>query len=175
MPRPVASLRIREITDAAAELLEALGIEAFTLRALAARVSMRAPSLYRHFADKDAILLAIVADGFDALADALEQADSLEALAAAYRAFARARPERYRLMFDRPIAAADRPRAHELRAFAPIIARCGGSVLEARVAAAFAHGMVSLELSGRLADGPDLDAAWRDGLARIERSGKKSR
>ena len=47
--------RAREIAACARELLEAEGAARLSMRNLASRLSMRAPSLYKHFASKDAI------------------------------------------------------------------------------------------------------------------------
>jgi len=77
------------------------------MRRLADRLGIRAPSLYKHFADKAAVETAVISEGFTELADAFERAtagaaDPLLALAAAYREFARTQPHLYRLMTERP-------------------------------------------------------------------------
>ncbi|MFI5756881.1 TetR/AcrR family transcriptional regulator [Streptomyces sp. NPDC051569] len=99
-----------EILDAARELLEQTGSEeSITLRSVARRVGISAPSIYAHFADRDAIVEAIVVDTFHELAAVAEQAatsrqdpvDRLLALGRAYLRFARERPERYRVLFNR--------------------------------------------------------------------------
>jgi AcrR family transcriptional regulator len=98
-----------EILDAASELLNETGDEqAVTLRALARRIGIAAPSIYAHFPDRQAILLAVVRSAFAELRDALSQADAaagedpvdrLRAVSMAYLDFAEARPHRYRVMF----------------------------------------------------------------------------
>src|SRR5471032_2368685 len=62
---------------------------------------------YRYFKDKDAILAAVRARGFDRHAEALETAydetpeeDRAGAIGAAYVRFALENPEAYKLMFD---------------------------------------------------------------------------
>ncbi|MGZ8619936.1 MAG: helix-turn-helix domain-containing protein, partial [Actinomycetota bacterium] len=49
----VPSARLSEIVEAARELLESQGPGGLTMRALGDRLGMRAPSLYKHVADKD--------------------------------------------------------------------------------------------------------------------------
>lgn len=101
-----ARLRPR-IVAAAAELLDAGGSEeAVTLRAVARRVGIAAPSIYPHFADRQAILLAIVQEAFGELTQQMVAASSaadpvvrLHAVCAAYLDFAVSRPQRYRVMF----------------------------------------------------------------------------
>lgn len=95
------------IVAAAAELLDEGGSEeAVTLRAVARRAGIAAPSIYPHFADRQAILLAIVQEAFAELSEQLVAASNaadpvvrLQAVCAAYLDFAATRPQRYRVMF----------------------------------------------------------------------------
>jgi AcrR family transcriptional regulator len=95
-----------EILAAAAELLDETGDEqAVTLRAVARRIGISAPSIYSHFADRQAILLALAQQAFAELTERLTQAtgadpvERLRAVCAAYLDFAATRPQRYRVMF----------------------------------------------------------------------------
>ena len=159
------------------QLLEEEGPEALTMRRLAERVGIRAPSLYKHLPDKAALEAAIIATGFEEAAAAFEQAvdragegpgegagDSLVALAAAYRRFALEHPHLYRLMNNGPLPRAHLPPGLEGRTAAPLL-RVAGSEARARAVWAFAHGMVMLELDQRFPPDADLDAAWRAGIA----------
>src|SRR5215207_5705134 len=57
-----------DIVTAAVALLDETGDEsAVTLRAVARRVGIAAPSIYRHFADQPSIMLAVVQQAFDEL------------------------------------------------------------------------------------------------------------
>ncbi|MBU2670233.1 TetR/AcrR family transcriptional regulator [Actinoplanes bogorensis] len=94
--------RLRDdILAAATAVLDETGDgQAVTLRAVARRAGISAPSIYPHFPDRDAILLALVRDAFAELTAQLRAAaPSLPAVCDAYLAFAAARPHRYRLMF----------------------------------------------------------------------------
>lgn len=151
-------------------------MEAFALRELAARVGIRAPSLYRHFEDKQAIFRALATDGFTSLATALEQSErTLHALSQTYRRFARANPALYRLMYDCPLAPGELPADLVGRAFAPLLALCRGDVDDARAAWGFAHGLASLESTRRFPTGADLDAAWHSGITRLEKRTPRTR
>ncbi len=77
-----------------------------TLRETARRAGVSAMAPYRHFADKDALLAAIAAIGFERLAEAQRAADdapspaaALRAQGVAYVAFALRNPALFRLMF----------------------------------------------------------------------------
>jgi AcrR family transcriptional regulator len=82
----------REILDAAWAVAREQGLAQITLREVAARVGMRAPSLYSHFDSKNAIYDAMFADAWTAC---LEQTLALDArrprtARAALRRYARA-------------------------------------------------------------------------------------
>ncbi|WP_432083324.1 TetR/AcrR family transcriptional regulator [Streptomyces sp. WAC 04229] len=102
--------RLRDdIVRAAVDLLDETGDErAVTLRSVARRVGIAAPSIYRHFPDQPAIMLAVVRDDFADLEARLRDAVStaggsprarLTALCRGYLDFAAVRPGRYRTMF----------------------------------------------------------------------------
>lgn len=95
-----------EILVAAEEILDETGNEqAVTLRAVARRVGIAAPSIYPHFDDPQAILVegayANLAQELSAARDAAgpDPVARVEAICAAYLDAAEARPERYRVMF----------------------------------------------------------------------------
>ncbi|WP_218133709.1 TetR/AcrR family transcriptional regulator [Lentzea fradiae] len=98
-----------EIIAAAVALLDEGGdASSVTLRAVARKAGIAAPSIYAHFADQPSIMLAVVRRELDALAVVLREADEaagsdarerLFAVCNAYLDFARAHPQRYRIMF----------------------------------------------------------------------------
>jgi AcrR family transcriptional regulator len=97
-----------EIIAAAREILDEEGDErAVTLRSVARRVGIAAPSIYPHFPDQPAIMLAVVRQEFDQLTATLRAAaeggqdarQRLLAVCHAYLDLASTHPERYRVMF----------------------------------------------------------------------------
>jgi AcrR family transcriptional regulator len=98
-----------EIITAAVEILDEHGEEsAVTLRSVARRVGIAAPSIYRHFPDQPAIMLAVVRLAFAELNEHLMAARTaagddprrqLFALGDAYLDYAQQHPQRYRTMF----------------------------------------------------------------------------
>jgi AcrR family transcriptional regulator len=166
---PTWSPRAREIVAAARELLEEGGRDAVTMRRVAERLGIRAPSLYKHLPDKQALEAALIEQALGEWAEVAERAlldadDPLDALAGAYRAWARAHPDLYRLMTDGPLPRDRLAPGVEERAARPVIDAVGGDPDLARAVWAFAHGMVVLELGDRFPPGADLDAAWRRGV-----------
>jgi AcrR family transcriptional regulator len=99
-----------DIVTAALALIERSGSdEAVTLRAVAREVGIAAPSIYAHFADRDAIVMAVTLRVFDELAAAVEQASAaagsdpvarLVAGCEAYVSFGLAHPARYGVLFS---------------------------------------------------------------------------
>ncbi|MER7180104.1 TetR/AcrR family transcriptional regulator [Streptomyces hyaluromycini] len=167
--------RAREIVAAARDLLEESGPAVLTMRTLADRLGIKAPSLYKHFPDKHAVEVELIAQMLEESAEALETAetaesrtpdslDSLETLAEAYRTYALAHPHLYCLATERPLPRAALPPGLEDRAARPLLRACGGDLDLARATWAFAHGMVILEIHGRFPEDADLDAAWKRGL-----------
>jgi AcrR family transcriptional regulator len=98
-----------EILDAAVAVIGRTGdADAMSIRALADEVGVTAPSIYRHFADKAAILRAVVARSFTQFEDHLVAAaagsrtpfTTLRRRSEAYLQFADQQPGQYRLLFS---------------------------------------------------------------------------
>lgn len=100
----------RLILDAAWDLAETRGFDGLSLRELAERVGMRAPSLYSYFDSKAAILDALFAEGHRAVGEEVaagiaalpDDLSPVERLAGGLRAWLRAcqaNPARYRLLY----------------------------------------------------------------------------
>lgn len=170
--RTAPSPRRDEIVAVAGRLLDEQGPDAVSMRNIATEMGIKAPSLYKHVADKHELEVALIAE---ALAETAEvhaaaiagSADPLADLARAYRDWALAHPHRYRLMTERPLPRADLPDGLEARAAGAVITACGGDPDRARAAWAFAHGMVMLELADRFPPDADLDAAWATGVTAL--------
>ncbi|MCW2763146.1 MAG: putative transcriptional regulator, TetR family [Marmoricola sp.] len=159
-----------EILDVATTLLEEQGPDALTMRELATRMGMRAPSLYKHVTDKADILAGLQQRALLGLAAQLEAAGpGLGPLADAYRSWARAHPKLYELATRNPLARDRLAPGVESGAAAPLIAAAGGDEHLARALWAMAHGLVDLELSRRFPPGADLDATWRTAMSGFKR------
>ncbi len=147
-PRGEGGRLRQDIVAAATALVEETGSEdAITLRGVARKVGISAPSVYGHFENVDAIVMAVVAEAFAELEVALQAAgeaaapgEHLRAIARAYLDFAHHRPHRYRVMFARhrtdPGMAMNQPRAAEEllggQAFNTLVNAVGGAEPDAR-------------------------------------------
>lgn len=100
-------LRAAALT-AALSMVEQGGPDALSFRAVAAAAGVNHRALYRHFADKRDLTLALAAQGFDRLADAIEAGfarvggPARAALFEAYVDFALDQPTLYALMYGIP-------------------------------------------------------------------------
>lgn len=164
--------RAAAIRDAARALLERDGPEGLAMRPLAESVGVHPPAVYRHFPDKRAVERAVVTEAYYEIGDALraalaaDGAEPLVAMCAAFRSWANQHPHLYRLVFSRePDPAVDEDAVAHLRSVVDEVA--GGDATAARGVWACTHGLVILELDGRLPPGPDLDAVWAWTLAAL--------
>ncbi|MFD7668790.1 TetR/AcrR family transcriptional regulator [Streptomyces sp. NPDC059788] len=103
---------------AARELLEEDGSAGLSLRAVARRAGVSATAPYRHYADRDALVSAVAAQGYRELAGRLATAhpspataDDLATVAVAYVRFALDHPAMFRVMFAEPCDPGNEERA----------------------------------------------------------------
>ena len=163
------------------ELLATRDAEALSLREVARAVGVSAPSVYRHFPDKEALMAALAREGLARLAVAQRAASEragggdagFAATGRAYVRFALANPALFRLIFASPAlsrkgAADAEPEAlGMLRANAAAAAAADsgdGPPADVRAIQAWAlvHGLTMLILDGQIpGDGPLIDAVIR--------------
>lgn len=161
------------LIQGALKLMEKEG-ESFSLRDLTKRVGVSAPALYSHFADKEALLVAVAICGFDQLKDELQEAigkvsepeQQFTAMGQAYVKFGMDNPALYKLMFSGEELPAQRFKFPELqdagnRAFQALTGmlegmqksgfmRPGHVELDAFTIWAHVHGLASLIITGRV-------------------------
>ncbi len=119
-PAPAGSARqrvraelVREITDVARRHLAADGAAALSLRAVARDVGLVSSAVYRYFPSRDHLLTALIVDAYNALGEAVETAEAavdradvgerFATVGRAARAWARANPHQYGLIYGSPV------------------------------------------------------------------------
>jgi AcrR family transcriptional regulator len=191
MPTPDRT-SLDAIVAAGRDILESAGLAGLTMQAVADRVGVRAPSLYKRVRNRDDLVRLITEATFSDLADRLaaigpaagagpalelgagsDPRRDLAELARALRAFAHARPRGYQLIFS-PAPDGSGPQAATIRrAIEPmmrVVVRLAGEqhALEAaRTLTAWANGFISMELAGTFQLGGDIDAAFEYGITRL--------
>ncbi|MFL0576454.1 TetR/AcrR family transcriptional regulator [Brevibacterium luteolum] len=160
---PPRSPRQAEILSAARRRVEAEGWDALSMRTLAADLGIRAPSLYKHLPNKDAVRTQLLIDAFAQMGRAcwqvIEDGAAVPALLRAYRATAAESPELYRLATRGPLDRAALPDGLEEWSGQPFFLITGDAATAQALWAA-AHGLTILQLDDRLPPGSDIDAAW---------------
>ena len=174
-----------EIIEAATRLLATLGEdEPFSLRAVAKEADIAPPSVYLHFPDKTALILAVLDKLFTQLAtarDVAEQAaadaggrawERLLARSLAYVRFGLERPGHYKVLYEgRAIPRLDDPRVAAIGQ--PMLDRTAELIREiltrrrakpavdaqrlALLLWASLHGVVSLQINKPTIDWPEID------------------
>jgi AcrR family transcriptional regulator len=158
---PRAGLNTGRVVSEAADLADEVGLDQLTLAALAARLGVRQPSLYKHVASSDALLRLMSMQGKAELGEVLGRAaigrardDALVAMANAWRAWARVHPGRYQAA-QRGRAPGDAEHEDVSRRTVEVMAAVmdgyglgGDDAVDAiRAFRAALHGFVSLEAS----------------------------
>ncbi|MDP9117531.1 MAG: TetR/AcrR family transcriptional regulator [Actinomycetota bacterium] len=103
----------REIKDVARAQLAEQGSAALSLRAVARELGMVSSAVYRYFPSRDELLTALIVDAYNAVGEAVEQAEASVrredfagrwlAATIAMRDWAVANPQEYALIFGTPV------------------------------------------------------------------------
>jgi AcrR family transcriptional regulator len=170
------------LIDSALEIIAEMGPQGLTIREVARRAGVSHAAPYRHYADKDELILAVVERGFELLeatmvaARAAAGKDPLDQFAAsgdAYIGFALEYPTYYRVMFSGDLLSStghESLRHTSSRAFQQMtldlqscqqlgVIRAGDASLQAIAIVSTVHGFVSLANDNRLGhlSGDNLD------------------
>jgi len=185
----VTAVRAR-ICAVAERLFAERGAHAVTMRELARALGVSAMTPYRYFKDKESILAAVRATAFDAFAAALEAAarapgnaaERAGAVGRAYLDFAFSQPHAYKLMFD--LSQPDEQRFPELVRAGQRARLTMTGYMEALVAGgilagepemlgqifwAMVHGLIVLQLAGKLRPNPDFATVHRTAMSLLAR------
>ena len=162
----------RALVEEAVRTIDRQGVAALTLRSIGERLGVSRTALYRHFADKPALLAAVGREGFRLLRLALTGAwtqhgrgrAGFEAMGLAYVRFAVAHPAHYRVMFGGFIesCAKDDAFVDEAKAAFDVLVhalveqqqaglvRSDDPLLLARLIWSMVHGIAMLAIDGQL-------------------------
>ncbi len=186
--RPYHHLELKQtLLDAAVVLIAEVCPRAFTLREVARRAGVSHNAPYRHFQDKDDLLAAVAAQGFDRLTESMRKAmrkgrtaaERLRWAGRGYVQFALRWPQHIFVMFDAP-ASETQPEYAEAaqRAFQTLLDAIRAVQAEgglpkgdphayAVVAWAAVHGLAKLAISGRLPFGASQAPRFTDYVTQV--------
>jgi AcrR family transcriptional regulator len=139
---------------AAGKTLEKEGVAALSLRDAARRAGVSHNAPYRHFADRQALLAALAAEGFELLAAAMHGRSGKER-GEAYVRFALEHPQRFRLMYGGTLPMAEHAHLRKAasatyEALVNAFQELPNAQLAAAAAWALVHGLAHLKLDGHL-------------------------
>lgn len=177
------------LLQAASEQLKEQGIEGLSLRKLAEKAGVSRTAPYHHFKDKNALLCALAAEGFESLDELISQRfegetlrDQMLFFVRDYLRFAVDHPERYELMFGRTLWKAGTP-TPELKSVAyrsfrhytdKLAALTAGQLPAgndplrlAQASWATVHGLCRLLIDGIYVNQEDMDAVSEQSVALI--------
>lgn len=142
-------------------LVQEKGIANLSMRNLADRLHIKAPSLYKHISSRDEIVSEIQAEGIKKFAQAILAAGpSKREKALAYRQWATTNPHLYEVTFRIPLLRERLPVGLEDGVTQMIIAITGKDHEHARAVWALMHGLVDLENSQRFPPDANLAKTW---------------
>jgi AcrR family transcriptional regulator len=165
------------IIETAHALIEKDGVENLSLGKLAGEIGIKAPSLYRHIANKEALLHAVIEQTYlnmfqaydDALAEASDDPiDQLVKLSQAQRNFAHQNPNTYMLAYttaNPELQSNPDMLLEKAMSIQQIMIQVSGeenSLPALRGSLALTHGFISLELNGQFRRGGDLTAQFTE-------------
>ncbi|MCU1407568.1 MAG: TetR family transcriptional regulator [Glaciihabitans sp.] len=172
MPTPDRT-SLDEIVEAARALLEHDGPASLTMQAVAHRVGVRAPSLYKRVKSRDELVRLVAEATLADVTNRLSSASSAMELMDIFRAFAKESPAGFQLVMT-PGAHSPVARPEFFEAVASGVIRVATELAgeemalpAARTLTAWANGFISMELSRGFNLGGDVEEAWQFGATRI--------
>jgi AcrR family transcriptional regulator len=163
----------QSICDAAIGIIKAEGIGSLSMRTLAASLGIKAPSLYDHVKNRDDVIALVQSAGLKDFGTGFADADpSARDKILFYRRWAIANPNLYPVVFQQRLHRELLPEGLEEKVLGLVVVAAGGSHIQARVMWAQLHGLVDLELQGRLPADADMTATWEQVILGIEATQK---
>jgi AcrR family transcriptional regulator len=169
-----------DIVQAARRIVHEQGIDALSMQAIADEVGVRAPSLYKRFANRDAVLDVVAEQYLEELGARLRRASrnladgaAIAAMAKSYRDFAKRTPQLYKLLYTQRGEAEDLVKARAdaveplLDVLSALVEKPEERLPAARMLTAFLHGFVSMEIEGAFKLGGDVTTAFEYGLQKL--------
>jgi len=179
---PRAGLTTDIVVAEASRLADEVGLDRLTLAAVAERLGVRLPSLYKHIAGVDELRRRLAVLAVAGMGDAITNAavgragpDALFAVADAYRVWAHAHPGLYQASLRAPdssdadhVAAGDAAVGVILAVLAGYGLEGGDAIDATRALRSALHGFVSLEAAGGFGLDRDVDRSFARLVAAVD-------
>ena len=179
------------IFAAARALFDQNGVDGVSMRRIADKVGITPMAIYKHYPDKDALLNALMLDGFAAWEARVEKIREpeplgwLQVMGEAFLDFALGEPRRYEAAFLLKASAARRYPGDFEAGRSPVVSKMMARIEEARAQGlvadiptiditisftALVQGLVDMYRAGRFGDEAEFRAAYRKALGHCIRS-----
>ena len=179
-----AGVTPQRVESVAADVVDEDGWDALTLSAVAGRLGVSVPSLYKHVDGMAGVRRRLTIRAVSELGQRVVEAavgragpDALGPIAHAYRDFARQHPGLYAATVVAPTPGDDEHHAASDRVLMPVLAMIDGygvpgdqAIDAARTLRATLHGFVALELAGGFGLPVDVDASFDHAVAALDRA-----
>jgi AcrR family transcriptional regulator len=159
----------QSICDAAIAIVATKGVHSLSMRTLGSTLGIKAPSLYDHVKNRDEVVALVQGAGLLDFGKGFGDAGaSVRDKILFYRQWALANPNLYPVVFQQRLYRELLPEGLEEKVLGLVIVAAGGSHVQARAMWAQLHGLVDLELQGRLPGDADMEATWEQVIIGIE-------
>jgi AcrR family transcriptional regulator len=172
MPTPDKT-SVDAIVSAARDLLETESLAGLTMQAVARRVGVRAPSLYKRVEGRDHLVRLVAEATLTELASRLDAATTAAKVLDGYRTFSHEYPAAFQLCMGQGSSPSVAGHSYWEAASAAVI-RISGELAgaehaldAARTLTAWAVGFITIELNSGFNLGGDVDRAWKFGRTKI--------
>ncbi len=163
----------QSICDTAMQLIRLHGVESLSMRTLAAALGIKAPSLYDHVKNRDEVIALVQGAGLLDFGDGFAVAGTTTRdKILFYRQWALANPKLYPVVFQQRLQRELLPDGLEANVLGLVVDAAGGSHILARTMWAQLHGLVDLELQGRLPVDADMQSTWEQVIVGFEANQK---
>ena len=179
-----AGVTVDRIVSTAADIADEGGAAAITMSAVAQRLGVTVPGLYKHVDGLPAVNRMLALRATNELAEVLSTSvmgqsgdEALHSLCGAYRDYASAHPGRYAATVTAPTARDDERQDAVKKALAPVLAMLNGyhltekdAIDAARFLRSVLHGFVTLELAGGFGLPQDIETSFEQAVGAVRRA-----
>lgn len=169
-----------DVINAARQIIASTGIDGLSMSAIGDAVGIKAPSLYKRFADRQAIVRAVqltefaeLAKKIDAEISGVDPPEAIRAIARVYWTLAQESPKVYEILFSTNSLTDPDDVAVRTSALLPLFSVSkqllgpGKALAAARTFTSYIHGFITVQMSGAFDQGPGIEGSFYFGLNAI--------
>jgi AcrR family transcriptional regulator len=169
-----------DVISAARRIIAENGIDGLSMQGIGDAVGIKAPSLYKRFSDRSAIIRGVQLTEFAEIGNTIEEsvadlspADAIRKIAEIQWSLSQERPKIYAILFSVGTITNTEDIAIRTQALTPLFVACralvgpGTGLAAARTLASYIHGFISMQMSGAFDQTPGVEGSYYFGLNAI--------